>query len=222
MVKCPKNAPPDIENLPPPTLDDPSYPFFNFANDHADNIGRVWLYPYIDAEPSLDAWIKAFVALDQRKDQTKLVALLKSDHPLQHYAGRYLLDLLNRYQEPGVRAPQLLDKLKSDAELSRDDRLVLADLLERQRWRKTKGNRPAAYEESDTEIKWSELAGDVNDLRAQGWTIKDAVDQVAWSCGLSWAETNTLIDRCRGKRRPSNLRRKFYKGLEKEIGRPKK
>jgi hypothetical protein len=56
-----KREPDDLpEPLPP--LDDPSYPFLNLADENPGGGGRIWLYPYSEAEPSLDRWIIAYVA----------------------------------------------------------------------------------------------------------------------------------------------------------------
>src|ERR1700694_629396 len=176
MIKRPKDAgqQQELDDLPP--VDD----FYEqFAKDHAHYRTRVWLYPYLDAEPTLELWIEAFAAFDdpERRDQAKLAVLVKSDHPLEHYAHQYLIHFLKRYQEPLALCPQLLVNLKSGAKLSRDDRASLADLLEQKPWKRTKGNRPPAYEETAAEFDLAVTSAAVYDLVNQGKELTERLDQ---------------------------------------------
>jgi hypothetical protein len=175
---APKREPDDLpEPLPP--LDDPSYPFLKFADDNPTFGDRIWIYPELEAEPSLDRWLDAILAIDdeRRKDQTKLAALLKSDHPLRQHARGHLANLIDRYQER-YALPRLLARLQSGANLSRDDRLALCDMLERQPWKKTKGNRPASYEMRDENAALGRASAVVDDLRGQGKELKEKLDRL--------------------------------------------
>jgi hypothetical protein len=169
------------DDLPQPLqpLGDPSCPFLKLADDNPTFGDRIWLHPELEAEPSLDRWLDAILAIDdeRRKDQTKLAALLKSDHPLLQHARGHLANFIDRYQERDALA-QLLAKLQSGARLSRDDRLALADMLERQPWKKTKGNRPASYEMRDENAALGRASAVVDDLRGQGKELKEKLDRL--------------------------------------------
>jgi SOS response regulatory protein OraA/RecX len=186
------------ELFPEPPSDNP---FLEFARDILTFGDRIWLYPELEAEPSLDRWLDAILAIDdeRRKDQTRLAALLKSDHPLQQHAREHLANFIDRYQERDALA-QLLAKLQSGAELSRDDRLALADMLERQPWKKTKGNRPASYEMRDENAALGRASAMVDDLRFQGKELKEKLDRhVAKGASLEQAldrvKNRTWVDK---------------------------
>jgi hypothetical protein len=52
--------------------------------------------------------------------------------------------------------------------------------------------------------------------RAHSWTVDEAVTRISKLRGMAEAETITLLNRCKGKRRSTVLRGKFYEGLEKK------
>jgi hypothetical protein len=171
---APKRQPDElwIEPLP----DDPSHPWWQLVDENPTLSDRPWLDPEREAEPSLGRWIAALIAVDQRKDQAPLASLLKSDHPLQRYASRYLFDFIHRHQEQDALA-QLLAKLQFGAEMSRHDRLTLADLLKRQPWEKAVGNLPASYEIGDENEALGRASAMVKDLINQGKDLQERLDR---------------------------------------------
>ena len=182
---APKREPDELDDLlfPEPTADDLNNPFVKLAHENPSVGDRPWLYPECETEPSLARWIAALVAIDdpRRKDQAPLAVVLKSDHPLQQHARRHLIDFIDRHQERNTLAP-LLDKLQSSAELSGDDRLALADLLEQQPWKKTPGNRPASHERRDENAALDYAETAVLDLKTQGKQLdRDLQD---WMTGI--------------------------------------
>jgi SOS response regulatory protein OraA/RecX len=174
---APERVPDEL--FPEPPSDDPSHPFWQHVNDNPTFGDRIWLHPELEAEPSLDRWLDAILAIDdeRRKDQTRLAVLLNSDHPLRQHARGHLANFIDRYQERDALA-QLLAKLQSGARLSRDDRLALADMLERQPWKKTKGNRPASYEMRDENAALGRASAAVDNLRGQGTELKEKLDRL--------------------------------------------
>jgi hypothetical protein len=182
---------PDAPPVPLQPPDHPSYPFLKHVHDNPRVGDRLWLMPDREAEPSLDHWIAALIAADQRNDQGPLTALLKSDQPLQQHARTHLADFIDRHQQRGAVAP-VLRKLQSDIELSRRDRTILANLLD-QPWTKTKGNRSISYEISTENIALDHAVAQVDSLRNQGTDLKTQVEELTAN-GLSFEQ---VYDRVR-------------------------
>jgi hypothetical protein len=79
--------------------------------------GKSWLRPGGKMQP----WINALVAIDARRDNTDLVALLKSDKTIPGHARWHIADLLERHQltrRRGGQATPSYDKSKQDMYLS--------------------------------------------------------------------------------------------------------